>query len=203
MRVELVVPIKRFSVAKTRLAELPDRAAFAMALALDTVAAALGATDHVVAVTDEPEAQERLSALGAKALSDAPNAGLNAALAHGASAVVNDAWVGALSGDLPALRTTELRQVLTEATAGYRRSYVADRHGSGTTLLLAPPGTDLQPDFGPGSAKRHAASGAVAIGEHELSLRTDVDTWADLREAETLGLGPRTSQLLSEWGLRG
>ncbi len=202
--VSIVVPVKRFRHAKSRLIEQPHRAEFAMALAQDTVAAALAAESVVVVVvTDEPEARRRLAEMGAVVVPDVPDAGLNPALAHGAAQVDSGSWVGALSSDLPALRTIELTEALQRAQATATRGYVPDRSGIGTTLLLAPPGMDLAPDFGVGSARRHAHSGAVAVGADLPSLRTDVDTWADMEVAAELGLGPHTRQVLNQWRRRG
>jgi len=202
--VSIVVPVKRFQHAKSRLVDPPHRAAFAMALAEDTVTAAL-AVDlvSVLVVTDEPQARGRLGELGATVVPDTPDAGLNPALAHGAAEIGENGWVGALSSDLPALRSSELGEALVRVQRAGTRGYVPDRSGVGTTLLLTPPGTRLAPDFGEGSARRHAQSGAVSVGDDLASLRTDVDTWADLEIAAELGLGPRTSQVLNEWRQRG
>ncbi|WP_253829016.1 2-phospho-L-lactate guanylyltransferase [Prauserella aidingensis] len=124
---------------------------------------------------------------------------------HGASAAAGAAArgdecdvVGALQADLPALRTVDLAAALAEADG--RRAYTADRHGTGTTLLLSAPGQPLAPAFGPGSARAHARSGATAVTAAAPSLRSDVDTPADLRHARTLGLGPSTTALLRPSG---
>jgi 2-phospho-L-lactate guanylyltransferase len=102
--------------------------------------------------------------------------------------------VGALQADLPALRSGELAAAL--AVADGRRAFVADRHGTGTTLLLSAPGEPLRPRFGPGSAHAHAGSGAVPLVPVGASLRCDVDTAADLDHARALGLGGHTTALL-------
>jgi 2-phospho-L-lactate guanylyltransferase len=60
----LVVPIKRLDVAKSRIDLDPvDRADLAMAMATDTVAAAIGCplVGHVVVGTDDPRAVEALA----------------------------------------------------------------------------------------------------------------------------------------------
>jgi 2-phospho-L-lactate guanylyltransferase len=202
--VSIIVPVKRFRHAKSRLVDQPHRAEFAMALAQDTVAAALAAESVlVVVVTDEPQARQRLAEMGATVVPDLPDAGLNPALAHGAAQVGSGGWVGALSSDLPALRPVELAEALHRAQEAGARGYVPDRSGRGTTLLLSPPGVDLAPDFGVGSAHRHAQSGAIAVGADLPSLRTDVDTWADMKIAAELGLGPHTRDVLNRWRQRG
>jgi 2-phospho-L-lactate guanylyltransferase len=75
--------------------------------------------------------------------------------------------------------------------------------GTGTTFLLAAPGTDLDPRFGGASAQRHAASGARPLLGDWPSLRRDVDTSDDLRAATELGLGAHTRAVLISPGLPG
>ncbi|MGP3948301.1 2-phospho-L-lactate guanylyltransferase [Streptomyces sp. 7N604] len=197
----LVVPLKPLSLAKSRLAEAAGaglRPGLALAFAQDTVAAALGCADvrDVVVVTDDPLARAELSALGARTLPDAPGAGLNAALAHGARWVRGErpeARVAALNADLPALRPAELARVLAAAGA-FPRTFLADAAGIGTTFLAAAHGADLAPAFGGPSRDRHRASGAREILLDGVeSVRRDVDTREDLLAALALGVGPRTA----------
>ncbi|MGP3951244.1 2-phospho-L-lactate guanylyltransferase [Streptomyces sp. 7N604] len=197
----LVVPLKPLSLAKSRLAETAGdglRPGLALAFAQDTVAAALACADvrDVLVVTDDPLARVELSALGARTLPDAPGAGLNAALAHGARTVRGErpkAQVAALNADLPALCPAELARVLAAAGA-FPRAFLADAGGVGTTLLTAAPGWDLVPAFGDTSRTRHLASGAEEITLAGVdSVRRDVDTREDLLAALALGVGPRTA----------
>jgi 2-phospho-L-lactate guanylyltransferase len=199
------VPVKRLATAKTRLVSLDaaTRQDLALAFALDTVAAALAADSvgAVVVVTDDDRAAAALSELGARIEPDRPDAGLNPALAHGAEVAAlarPDLGVGALSSDLPALRAAELDLALT-AGADHATAMVSDRSGLGTTLLLARSPADFEPRFGPRSRAAHRAAGVTepALGASVPSLRGDVDTEVDLWEAERLGLGPRTSELLA------
>ena len=100
----LVVPVKRLVSAKSRLrGALPGvpHEKLALALAADTVAAAVRCAD-VLVVTDDPVAGRALAALGARVAADPP-AGLNPALAHGADlAAGSGRRLGALTADLPA-----------------------------------------------------------------------------------------------------
>ncbi|WP_461037838.1 2-phospho-L-lactate guanylyltransferase [Streptomyces mayteni] len=197
----LIVPLKPLRLAKSRLAPTAGEAlrpSLALAFAEDTVSAALTCplVRKVLVVTDDPLAGERLTALGAAVAPDRPGRGLNAALAHGESAVRNEdpgAAVAALNADLPALRPAELARVL--AAAGERpRSFLADAAGVGTTLLAAMPGMPLGPAFGGRSRARHATSGATELLLDGVeSVRRDVDTGDDLRDALALGVGPRTA----------
>ncbi|WP_225447563.1 2-phospho-L-lactate guanylyltransferase [Streptacidiphilus sp. PB12-B1b] len=198
----LVLPLKPLALAKSRLAQATGelRPGLALAFALDTAAAALECAEvgRLLVVTDDPVAGAELAALGALVVPDAPAAGLNAALRHGA-AVARTAHgagpVAAMSADLPALRPAELGRVL-RAAAGHPRAFLADTQGVGTTLLAAAAGVPLGPAFGGASRLRHAASGARELTLADVpSLRRDVDTPDDLRTALELGAGPRTASL--------
>jgi 2-phospho-L-lactate guanylyltransferase len=198
----LVVPLKPLPRAKSRLAATAGdlaRAMLALAFAQDTVRAALACTSvrDVAVVTDDQRAAQELRALGAHIVPDAPAAGLNPALAHGAAEVRArrpDAALAALNADLPSLRPEELRRVLDFA-ARSPRAFLADSAGTGTTLLTALPGSALSPRFGPDSRARHRASGAREIVLPGVeSVRQDVDTAADLTAAAALGLGPFTAR---------
>lgn len=217
-RADVIVPLKRLSRAKTRLtpvsAALPGsdddhrgaHRALVIALARDTLAAVLAAARvrRVVVVTAEPDLvteaalgpPERLEAV------DDPGRGLNAALRAGSEhlrAAGPGPAVAALQADLPALRAAELDDALGvalartgEASPAASAAFVADRHGTGTTLLVTAAGRPPVPRFGPGSAAAHRAAGAVALDGTWPGLRADVDTPADLDAVRAAGCGPAT-----------
>jgi 2-phospho-L-lactate guanylyltransferase len=194
-----VIPVKRLATAKTRLrgavpAAEHDR--LVLAMARDTLAAVLACplVHRALVVTDEPAVVTALTELGAQRVPDHPDAGLNAALTRGA-AVAGCSPVVALTADLPALRPNELAAALT-ALSHRARGYVPDALGTGTSMLAAQSGIDLEPRFGPGSARAQAGSGAVRLDGDWPSLRQDVDTSADLDAAAVLGLGRYTAELV-------
>lgn len=209
----VLLPLKLLASAKSRLRR-PDRGDLAMAMALDTVSAALAVDPAVVAVvavvTDDPRARATLqrhaasrSAVDRLALiREGDDGGLNPALRQ-AAALARRRWpdlgIAALSADLAALRPAELSLALRRAPAA-GRGLVADAAGTGTVLLTASPGLDLSPSFGPDSQQVHLASGAVdltaGLGDRVAGLRRDVDTVADLAAASRLGVGPATAAVL-------
>jgi 2-phospho-L-lactate guanylyltransferase len=195
-----VIPVKRLAMAKTRLRGavigVPHER-LVLAMAGDTLAAVLAcpAVDRALVVTDDPAAARMLTRLGAERVPDDPDPGLNAALARGARAAAG-APVVALTGDLPALRPAELAAALAALPVRAPRGFVPDATGTGTAMLAARAGVDLDPRFGPGSARAHAASGAVRLDGGWPTLRQDVDTAADLAAASELGLGRHTAELL-------
>ncbi|WP_228989953.1 2-phospho-L-lactate guanylyltransferase [Streptomyces sp. DH8] len=199
----LVVPLKPLARAKSRLGRAAGEEArprLALAFAQDTVAAALDCprVRDVVVVTDDAVAAAALSALGARVVPDAPRAGLNAALAHGARcarALRPAAAVAALNADLPALRSGELARVLDFASA-FPSAFLRDAEGIGTTFLSAAGGAEFRPAFGGPSGARHRSAGAVEIALSGVdSVRRDVDTGEDLRVALALGVGPHTARI--------
>jgi len=138
--------------------------------------------------------------LGADVLSDPTPAGhpdpLNNAIAA-AERVVSESMANivVLQGDLPALRTQELAEAIIAARQ-HKRSFVADRLGTGTAVLCAF-GTALDPVFGPDSSARHRLSGAVELTGQWPGLRCDIDTPEDLVFARRLGMGPATSRAVA------
>jgi 2-phospho-L-lactate/phosphoenolpyruvate guanylyltransferase len=201
----LVIPVKELARAKSRLSGLagPRRAELALAMAADTVAAAVACPviAVVIVVTDDDVAGAALGSLGAVIVPDEPAAGLNPALVFGA-AYAAARWPGrgraALAADLPALDPAEIGRALA-AASGWPEAFVPDAAGSGTTLYTAGPAAEFCPRFGPGSRDRHRAGGAMELDLADVpGLRRDVDTPADLRSAAGLRLGPRTSVLAAE-----
>ena len=205
VRWTVVIPAKALPAAKSRLAPAsngrPAHERLVAAIRTDTIAAAQAAPGvaRVLLVADrsDPAADGRTAVV----VLVQRRPGLNAALREGARHAA-ERWPGdgvaALVGDLPALRPDELAAALA-AAAGVPSGYVADADGTGTTLLTAGPGTALRPAFGPGSARRHAASATPLEGRP--GLRHDVDTAADQERAAGFGLGAATAAVLAENGL--
>jgi len=198
----VVIPVKVLAIAKSRLAGLDDadRRALALAMAADTVAAAVACplVGAVVVVSDDPAVAAEVAPLGAVAVADTPGAGLNRALAAGADHAA-ERWprngLAALLADLPALSASELKAALT-AAAAVTQAFVADAAGSGTTLYAARSATVFRPQFGPRSRSLHLRAGATELDLPGIAgLRQDVDTVADLRAAAEIGLGRRTTAL--------
>jgi 2-phospho-L-lactate guanylyltransferase len=202
--VDLVVPMKHPRDGKSRLrgaVEADRHPGLVLALAADTLAAVTSSAHvrRVLLVAADPGAVAELAELGVEIVAEPPEKTLNAAFRHGAELLRRDdphSVVGALQADLPALRAGDLADALAEAEE--RRAFVADRQGTGTTLLLSAPGQPLDPHFGPGSARKHADSGATPLRRAFPSLRSDVDTPEDLAHVRALGVGKHTAARLGE-----
>ncbi|ANI39215.1 2-phospho-L-lactate guanylyltransferase [Mycolicibacterium vaccae] len=202
--VGLVIAVKRLTAAKTRLAPVFSAAAredVVLAMLVDTITAAMAvpALRSVLVVTPDQDAADAARQLGARVLDDPTPQGhrdpLNNALSAAEAAARRESPnVVALQGDLPALQTEELAGAIAAARA-HPRSFVADRHGTGTSALFAF-GVALDPRFGPDSARRHRRSGAQELSGSWPGLRSDIDTPDDLLTARDLGVGPATAQAI-------
>lgn len=180
----IVVPVKGTSAAKSRLGG-NDR--LAMAMALDTVEAAL-AVAPVIVVTSAA-ARAAFEQLGARVVSD-PGTGLIGAISAGLAGAPGATAV--LLGDLPAVRPAELAAAL-DAAARHPLSIVADADATGTALAAATPGAAHALAFGPGSRAAHVAAGYVELAGEWPGLRRDIDLAEHL---DGLTLGPRTAAVL-------
>lgn len=194
----LLVPVKALDRAKSRLGLEPEqRVALMRAFAADAIEAARLSprVAQIYVVCSEP-----LELDDVEVLDDEGDGDLNRALRHAERQVRlrhPGQGVAAMCADLPALRTEDLTEALSAGLSP--RWFVADAAGSGTTLLAAGSGVDLQPHFGAGSAVRHEQSGAMPLQGELPSLRADVDTDADLDVARRLGLGRRTRAALASF----
>jgi len=193
----LLVPVKTLTLAKSRLttAQTGEREPLMRAFALDAIAAAsqCPAVAQVYVVTDE----SGFEVDRAVRLPDEGDGDLNRALRHASvrARLLNPTLgVAAMCADVPCLLPEDLGGALAAGVSP--RWFVADASGSGTTLLAAGPGMELDPHFGAGSARRHEESGATPVRAELHTLRLDVDTDADLDAARQLGLGPHTVRAL-------
>lgn len=153
----LIIAVKRLAAAKTRLAPVfsaQTRENVVLAMLVDTLTAAagVGSLRSITVITPDEAAAAAAAGLGADVLADPTpeddpdplNTAITAAervVAEGASNIV------VLQGDLPALQTQELAEAIS-AARHHRRSFVADRLGTGTAVLCV----------------RHRAAPAVRAG---------------------------------------
>ena len=197
----VVVPVKGSPDAKSRLGDgLPERTALALAIALDTVDAALAATtvSGVIVVTTASVAGA-FDDLDALVVIEEPGAGLPGAIAAGIALAAELGSPGrgtaVLLGDLPALSPGELDAALGLAAA-HDRALVPDADGTGSVLVTAADGATHATAFGPGSRAAHLVAGYTELDlPADSGLRNDVDTRQQLGALEDR-LGPRTRSAL-------
>jgi 2-phospho-L-lactate guanylyltransferase len=196
----VVVPVKGTSEAKSRFGP-GDHSALALAMAADTVAAAMEADGVAgVLVVTTAEASGIFDDLGAFVIVQ-DTAGLAAAVSLGVATAAEmtepGCGVAVLLGDLPALTPAELGAALIAARS-HPLAMVADAAGDGTALITAVDGATHAPAFGAGSSAAHRSAGYMPL---EVStgagLRNDVDLAEDL--AILAGrLGACTARVLAD-----
>jgi 2-phospho-L-lactate guanylyltransferase len=210
MRTAAILPVKRFSAAKSRLGAsgvaetLRERLARAMVADVLLALASSDAIERTIVVTREPSLAAIAEQHGALIVEDRDDDGQSAAVALGVSRALHDGFARVLCipGDCPALDPSELDALLAAADARAAQGahdaadarangsvqaevvIVPDRHGTGTNGLLLTPPDAIEPAFGPGSCERHRslahAAGARCLIERPASLLLDVDTGDDL-----------------------
>lgn len=202
----LIIAVKRLTAAKTRLAPVfsaRTRENVVLAMLVDTLGAAarVGSLRSISVITPDEAAAAAAIELGAEVLADPTPEGhsdpLNNAITAAERAIAESfSNIVVLQGDLPALQTQELSEAIA-AARHHRRSFVADRLGTGTSALFAF-GAALDPQFGPDSSARHRRSGAIELTGAWPGLRCDVDTPADLAVARRLGVGAATARAVAQ-----
>ena len=148
----VVVPVKAFSRAKARLAEVrspEERAALARSMATTVVRAA--GTLPVVVVCDDDEVRTWAEGLGVEVLWT-PGLGLNGAVAAGLDHLAARGVARAIvaHADLPL--ATDLGWL-----AGEGVRIVPDRHGDGTNVISLPTGAGFEFAYGAASCAAHVA----------------------------------------------
>jgi len=215
MKATVVLPVKRFSGAKRRLADSVDqrgRGVLLGAMLEDVLRAvdAAEAIERVVVVTGDKHA-ERVAMRSAQRLTtpievlrDPSDEGHSEAALAGIAAARGSDCIVLLPIDCLLLDPRELDRLLTGVPERYV-AVVPDRHGTGTNALVLAPPSAIRPAFGEGSCARHVAAArdaGVPYGVEELaSLGLDLDTPADVvaltRELEANpGRAKRTAKAL-------
>ncbi len=214
---DIIVPVKRFSDAKTRLAGLlttAERAALAERLAA-TVLEQLALVQNVrrvIVVSSEPSIDRVVARQEFDLLPDDPRTpGLNPAIAravqYALSGGAND--VGVVFSDLPLFTANEFGQIVRQHLDGGARkvTLVPDRFGVGTNVRLCRPGDLLPPLYGRNSASEYwrAASAcgaeiriaASACLSHDLDHPDDVAAILALHPNHSLS--PTLLALFARW----
>lgn len=198
--VALVVPIRSFSNAKTRLAGLFDEDARARITRFLAAEVLLGAPGKAFVISGDGAVLDWANHLGAQCLHEPGNlntavrAGAEFAFAHGARrTIVSHAdLVG--PADFTGHASTDSQTAITPC-----------RHGVGSNVISFPSHDIPRFAYGPDSARRHLDMWAFerrqAVIVQEESLTFDLDTdldWFDLtsEQAERLSVGAdlRTTQ---------
>lgn len=217
---DIIVPIKKFSEAKSRLAGLllPAERASLAELLTATVLEQLSRVRRVgriILASSEPSLSGMAARFGFEILADDPSAlGLNAvierAVRHALMSGATD--IGIVFSDLPLFKAAEFDEVagLHLDGAPRRVTLVLDRFGTGTNVRLCRPGDLLPSLYGTNSAieyQRAAAAGDAEIRvvksdglSHDLDRPSDISAILDLHRRRALS--PALGSMFRKWASR-
>jgi 2-phospho-L-lactate/phosphoenolpyruvate guanylyltransferase len=202
-----IVPAKRFSQAKARLASVltrSERSQLARAMLHDVMAVLSSVEEFagILVVSGDPFVAEVVRPFGARLVHDVLEAGVNDAVRQGLSALVTDRMAGALivPGDVPFVTPAETQAVL-HAMTEWTIVLTPALRDSGTNCLAMADPCAIQPCFGEGSFIAHQAAArraGIAYGVCRLDgLGHDIDCPDDLVTGPRRP-GSRTGGLLDE-----
>jgi 2-phospho-L-lactate guanylyltransferase len=199
MRCWVIVPVKRLSAAKSRLAEtltLRQRGELVCSLLARTLEE-LGRVKGIggTIVVGKDRAVRRIAIChGAAFVQEKTHDGLNRAIARAAREAVRRGAdsIMVLPADLPYLKKADVAGALTRTGKPPFVRIAPDRAGRGTNLLLmAPPGL-IRFSFGEESYRRHIAAAQHAgarVSEFRRALLTeDLDCPEDFARLYSAGL---------------
>lgn len=212
-----IVPVKSPGNGKSRVIATANgrftAGPIALAFALDTIEAiaACALVENVFVISDDESIRADLANVSASLILESHEVRartghdrLNAAIGQ-ADLVIRRDWPNrptfAITSDLPALRSSELTQVLREAAGSADAyalgAYLADASGTGTSMVTAGPAVALSPMFGEDSAASHRRRGLRPLATSAPTVRSDIDTYEDLIAALQRGVGPRTARIVA------
>ena len=195
----VIVPVQALASAKSRLAEVltdAERAELVLAMLGDVLEAVRGVHDGPLLLVTPDEQYEPAAALAQATLLADSGAGYNEAvrLALASDEVAEAGAAVVVPADQARAQPADVRAAL-DALATHEVVVVPSLDGGTGLLGLRPPGA-IEPAYGPDSAVAHEeaarAAGRTVAVLRLASLERDVDTVADLADAEP-PLGPRTA----------
>ena len=207
----ILVPVKKLSGAKQRLAALLDQAtrtepAQAMLLDVAETLASWPDRPQVALVTSDPFARDLAQRFGFELIPDSTNRGETGAIEM-ATAVCQSRGVDftlVIPGDIPLVHTSELEQIL-EAAPDQGSVLCPAGDGRGTNAVFRRPAGLFPLRFGNDSFKPHlAASRATRKPLVVLSLpgiALDVDNPSDLRRLSELPGETRSQRMVRRFDL--
>lgn len=200
----VIVPVKSFEHAKSRLGSILDGAlrgqlAAIMARSVLSELGQIKALGRILTVTSEPTMIETATSLGIEVVWESDSSGLNCALAQAEAFFGGGArgGIAVVCADLPFFRAAEFERMLAahESLGEEAVTLASDRTGTGTNVRMVTARDRFPYLYGENSAKAHALAARTRGLTHNLfaseTFALDLDTPADAIEVvQTLGDRP-------------
>jgi 2-phospho-L-lactate/phosphoenolpyruvate guanylyltransferase len=209
VRIWAVVPVKRFSTAKSRLAIVLDaieRAELARLMfedVLESLAQCKEFLAGIIVVTSDESAAALARSRSAMVVSDTADNGINAAVRLAIHRIdqSRDDGVIIVPSDIPQLSLDDIFKAVTAISAPLTLAVVPATEDGGTNLLACRPADAVPLRFGPHSFDQHCRAALFAgITPHVLAapaLGLDIDRPENLRAFLSLRSKTRTHAFLS------
>ncbi|MCW5668684.1 MAG: 2-phospho-L-lactate guanylyltransferase [Hydrogenophaga sp.] len=214
----LLIPVKRFDAAKSRLAphiSSTQRAALAAAMLEDVLAEMfqIHGLTGISVVSAQSGLAEQLK--GRARVLPEHRHGLNEALTAALAQLTDEGVrrVLILHGDLPIARASDVQGLVDRHRDSDALVLVPDVDAKGTNAMMCSLPLDFPLQFGPKSLERHQHAAAMAdrvcTTEPIPSLALDVDDLSALNTVHAIArrgapsLAPKTRHLLCQWGMGG
>lgn len=199
----VVVPVKRFVNAKTRLASLmseSERESLAQVMLNDVLLAVSSSllVSGVLVVSNEVRARYAVERLGGLFLEE-EKSGLSASIEQAGKWLVKHGQRGMLMipGDVPLVRSSEIDEIIIKHRGDQALTIAPDTQRDGTNALCVSPIQLIKFSFGKASFSKHFAAGEqlglAPITVNSSGLALDIDNPLDLQmllsfdnETETL-----------------
>ena len=209
----VVVPVKRFSAAKSRLAPIlseAERESFAQAM-LNDVLHALGNSQRVsgiVVISHEARARYAVERVGGLFTEEAAS-GISNAIAQGGAWLAKHGQRDMLMipGDVPLITSREIDQLIDAHQGAPAVSLIPDREHEGTNGLAVSPVDAIEFAFGRGSFAAHIAAAKAAGLEPQIldlpGFALDIDNPMDLTTLLTYDNETESLAYLTDSGIAG
>lgn len=193
MRLAVLIPVKRFTAAKGRLAGvLPDADRADLARWMASRVVDVVAEMPTFVACDDDAVAEWAHERGAQVIWCA-GLGLNGAVDDGVERIIADGFDHLLITHADLARPAGLLDLAHRS----RITLVPDRRHDGTNVMSFPASTPLRASYGGNSFSRHLDQ-ALAFDEVELEVRSDIDLSLDLDTCRDL-THPLIREVLPEW----
>ncbi len=202
-----IIPVSRFSEAKTRLSPTLsplERENLLKAMLMDVIGAIRGNVDQVVVISSDKDVLNFVNDLNVTCLSEKGKTDLNGALAQAVewcSEYANQVLI--VPSDVPLIHPDQVQEMVELSDKW--PLVIAPAKGGGTNALLCPT-KNIKMKFGDWSFFEHLKeaenSGMSWYIYDSFYLSLDVNTSEDLGEIIIHGFGTQTRKFLKSIGLR-
>lgn len=212
MSIRALIPVKRFGLAKSRLAtvlDVADRARLAEAMLRDTLSTLNSALciSGISVITADSRAAFVAGQFGAQVVNDRTttlNAALEAGRSHARSNGDNSHLL-ILPADLPAMSASDVQGIAETADGKQIITIVSAHDGDGTNAIFLGAGVNLEFAFGLGSFRRHVTQTRRLGIEPRMptipGIAADLDRPEDIPRIMAISAHGEAIGLLKELGI--